>query len=236
MIIPVAPIKTRGEAAEHRKMSYEEYLEFASDSQIMEWVEGEVIIYMPPLQKHQNISRFLGILLDLFVHFFDLGDIIFAPFEVKLWPDGPSREPDIIFITNENLDILTDKRVEGSPDLLIEITSPSSITEDRIRKFTEYQKAGVREYWVIDPRPYQQQADFYLLGEDKQYHPAPVDQDGRYHSTAIPGFWFKLDWLWSEELPDPQSAFAEIILSSKALPPEVSAAYQTIQKWLASRK
>lgn len=236
MVTTVAPAKAWVEAPERRKMSYEEYLEFAPDSQIVEWVDGEVIIYMPPVNKHQNISQFLGTILTLFIHFFKLGILRYTPFEVKLWPDGPSREPDIIFIADENLDILTEKRIEGAPDLLIEIISPGSITEDRIRKFTEYERAGVREYWVIDPRPHQQQADFYLLGQDKQYHPAPLDEAGQYHSTVIPGFWFKIDWLWQEELPDPQHTFAEIILATKDLPDEVSAAYQTIQKWLADRK
>ncbi len=45
-------------APQRRKMSYEEYLEFAGDSQIVEWVDGEVISCMPPISKHQELSRF----------------------------------------------------------------------------------------------------------------------------------------------------------------------------------
>jgi Uma2 family endonuclease len=217
------------------KMSYEKYLEYtvdASDSRIIEWVDGEVIYYMPPLDIHQNISRFLTILLDAYIEFFDLGVLRYAPLEVKLWPDGPAREPDILFIAQHNRSGLTDKRFEGGPDLVVEIVSTSSVTEDRVYKFTEYERAGVREYWLIDPRPYQQQADFYLLDSEGVYRPAPVDEVGIYHSTVLPDFWLKLNWLWQEELPNPQLALAEIMISNEALSAEAKEAYQAMYRLL----
>ena len=172
------------------KMSYEEYLQSANDSNIMEWVNGEVIIYMPPIYQHQNIVSFLNGLLRQFIQFFNLGVVIPAPFEVKLWSEGPSREPDIIFVSRENLANLTSERFNGGPDLIIEIISPSSVTEDRVRKFSQYEQEGGREYWLIDPRPHQQQVDVYVLGHDKIYHPARLDDDGTYRVTVLPAFWF----------------------------------------------
>lgn len=74
---------------QRQKMSYDDYLDYAGESQIVEWVKGEVITYVPPVYKHQDLSRFLSTLLDLFVQFFDLGIVQYAPFEVKLWPAGP---------------------------------------------------------------------------------------------------------------------------------------------------
>lgn len=222
-------------ASQRLKMSYEEYLDAASETRIMEWVNGEGIIYMPPLYQHQEIIRFLSGLLGPFIQFIDLGTLILAPFEVKLWPDGPSREPDLIFITKANLSNLTDKRFNGSPDLLIEVISPGSVTEDRVRKFTEYEQAGVQEYWVIDPRPHQQQADFYVLGEDKIYHAAPVDDQGIFRSTVLPHFWLQVDWLRQEQLPNPQLALAEIMVSVETLPAEIRETYQTLRKLLADR-
>ncbi len=235
MDITVTPNKIHPPGPHRRKMSYQQYLKFAADSQIIEWVKGEIITYMPPQYQHQNILSLLGTLLKQFVELFDLGIIIYAPFEVKLWPDGPSREPDVIFIATENIPQDISKRFEGPPDLAIEIVSPSSVTEDRVRKFAQYEKAGVREYWIIDPRSHQQQADFYLLGDDGEYHTAPVDENGIYHSTVIPHFWFKLNWLWQKKLPDPQIIFTQIILSTQSLPPEVRTAYETIQNWLINK-
>lgn len=200
------------------KMSYEDYLAYAGESQIVEWDEGEVIVYMLPLPEHQNLSYFLSALLGLFIQFFKLGSLHYAPLEVKLWPDGPLREPDIFFIGAEKRSQLTDKRFEDAPDLMVEIISPGSVSEDRVPKFTQYEQAGVKEYWIIDPRPHQQQADFYALGNDNQYHAAPVSDDGRYHSAALPNFWLKLGWLWTAELPNPQLALAEVMVSIESLP------------------
>ena len=229
----IDPIETQ--VPQRLKMSYAEYLQIAGDSQIMEWVDGEVISYIPPNNKHQDISRFLSTLLDLFVQFFSLGVIRYAPFEVKLWPDGPAREPDLFFVSQKNLSKLTPERYAGGPDLIIEIISPGSVSEDRVRKFTQYEQAGVPEYWLIDPRPHQQQADFYVLGEDKLYHAAPLSESGRYHAAAMPHFWLDIDWLWQEPLPDPQLTLAEIMISIEELPAEIKSAYQALYEALSSR-
>ena len=224
--------KVEHDAPQRLKMSYEEYLNLARDDQIIEWVEGEVLVYMPPIYKHQDLSLFLSELLHAFVRFFNLGILCYAPFEVKLWPEGPSREPDIFFVATQNLAKLTSSRLEGAPDLIIEIISPGSVTEDRVHKFTQYEQAGVKEYWLIDPRPYQVQADFYVLGEDQRYQAASLEEDGRYRSTVLPDFWLKLAWLWESPLPNPQLAFAEVMTSIETLPAEVKAAYQALYEIL----
>lgn len=69
-----------------------------------------------------------------------------APLEFKLWPSGPSREPDLFFVSTNNLCNLTEKRYEGGPDLIIELLSTGSHKIDRVDKFSEYEKAGVLEY------------------------------------------------------------------------------------------
>lgn len=228
----MATITIKDQAPRRLKMSYQEYLEFAGDAQIVEWVEGEGISYMPPIHIHQNIVGFLYELLNFITQYFDLGHVILAPFEVKLWPDGPSREPDLLFIRKENLSKLTDRRFEGAPDLIIEVVSPGSVSEDRVRKFTQYEQAGVQEYWIIDPRPHQQQVDFYLLGQDNMYHAAPLQEGGRYQSTVIPHLWFNVDWLWQEPLPNSQLILAQIMISIDDLPAEVKTVYQTLHKIL----
>lgn len=175
------------------KMSYEEYLEFVGDApRIIEWVDGESIVYIPPNLKHQDIVVFLNKLLGAYVDFLNLGKLLVSPFEVKLWPDGPSREPDILFIANESIATLTPKRFEGGPDLLIEVVSPSSATEDRVRKFGHYEQAAVREYWIIDPRPKQQHADFYALDSEGKYQPIPLTEEGIMNSTVLPEFWLNV--------------------------------------------
>ena len=118
------------ELPKRTKMSYEEYLEYATETRIVEWVDGEAIEYMPAGYLHQDIVSFLDTLLRSFVQFFQLGRIVIAPFEVKLWQNGPSREPDLLFISHDNQGTLKTARYEGAPDLVVEIVSPGSASED----------------------------------------------------------------------------------------------------------
>jgi Uma2 family endonuclease len=152
--------------------------------------------------------------------------------EVKLWPDGPSREPDILFVGQDNLSRIGDKRFDGAPDLIVEVVSPTSVTLDRIRKFREYEQAGVSEYWIIDPRPFQQQADFYLRDEDGQFVPAPVGDDGVYAAQVIPGFRLRVAWLWQSPQVNPQRALAEMLADAPGASEELRAAYRELLRVL----
>ncbi|MBI3361316.1 MAG: Uma2 family endonuclease [Chloroflexi bacterium] len=96
------------------------------------------------------------------------------------------------------------------PDLAIEVISDDSVSRDLDDKFIEYQEAGVPEYWVIDPRPRRKRALFYQADEQGLYQLIPVGRDGIYRSKAVPGFWLRVEWLWGDELPDPQLTFAEV--------------------------
>jgi len=76
-------------------------------------------------------------------------------------------------------------------------TGKMRIEESRARhkgeKFSEYERGGVREYWLIDPA--RRQAEFYVL-RDGVFQPASFDNEGIYRSTVLPGFWMRVDWLW----------------------------------------
>jgi Uma2 family endonuclease len=88
---------------------------------------------------------------------------------------------------------------DGAPDVIVEILSPESSTHDRKIKYSEYEAAGVREYWLIDPD--HRRADFLRLGAGGRYHPETPDEHGVFRSAAFPGFWLKTDWLWQDPLP-----------------------------------
>jgi hypothetical protein len=96
-------------------------------------------------------------------------------------------------------------------ELVVEVVSPESVDRDRGEKFYEYQEVGVREYWVIDPRPGKARADFWLLDAGGRYQPVLTDGSGLYRSTVIPGFWFDTNWCFGEARPDPLFCFAQIV-------------------------
>jgi Uma2 family endonuclease len=198
-------------------MSYEEYLTWADEDVHAEWVNGEVIVQMPPKEPHQRVVAFLLQLLGLFSGLFRLGRLLPAPFEMRATPDGPAREPDLLFIAHVHLERLTEARLSGPADLVVEVVSDDSVARDRAEKFYEYQAAGVLEYWIIDPRPGRERVDFYVLDDKGRYRPVPVGSDGRYHSTVLPGFWLQVDWVLAPEPPEVLQALAQIVGPQKLL-------------------
>jgi Uma2 family endonuclease len=229
----MTPIKSITEVPERRQSSYEEYCHRASETRITEWVDGEMVTYMPPFLRHQELSGFFFNLLSTFVTALQLGKIVSAPFEVKLWPDGPSREPDLLFVSNANLNQLGEKRFDGAPDLVIEIILASSVREDKVRKFDEYEQAGVTEYWIIDPRSRQETAEFFQRDQSGIYQSVEVGEDGVYHSRALPHFWFNVDWLWPDPLPNHQLKLAEIVKDNTAVPEQLRQLYAGLYDYLS---
>jgi len=192
-------------------MSYEEYLAWADEDMHAEWVNGEVIVQMPPQPRHQQVVAFLLQLLGLFIQLVQSGRLLPAPLEMRATPDGPAREPDLLFVAGEHLERLTEARLSGPADLVVEVVSDDSVARDRADKFYEYQAAGVREYWIIDPRPSYERADFFVLDKTGRYRPVPVDADGRYCSTVLAGFWFQVDWVLATEPPEVLQVLTQIV-------------------------
>ncbi len=209
MSVAIAPV-AEPTTEKRIPMAYAEFLAWGEDTTHAEWVDGEVIIFMPPKIYHQNLVSFLTTLLRSFVDFLDLGHVLTAPSEMRVYPDGRAREPDILFVATENSHRLEENRLTGPADLIVEVISTESVARDRTEKFYEYQEAGVREYWLIDPRPGRERADFWVLDEKGQYQPVPL-KNGVYRSTLLTGFWLRADWLAQNPLPDSMACFAEII-------------------------
>jgi Uma2 family endonuclease len=155
--------------------------------------------------------------MGLFIQLFQLGRLLPAPFEMRATPDGPAREPDLLFVAREHLDWLSEERLSGPADLAVEVISDDSVARDRADKFYEYQEAGVREYWILDSRPSRERADFYVLDAKARYRPMPPDSEGRYHSTVLPGFWLHVDWITSAEPPAVLTALAQIVGRQKLM-------------------
>jgi Uma2 family endonuclease len=176
-------------------MTYEQFLADPTIEPHSEWVDGEVIP-MPPVHEAQNDEDiFLGAILKVYVDIKELGAIYREPFQMKAAADLPGRAPDIFFVKQRNRKRVHGTRLVGPADLVIEIVSPESQTRDRVHKFSEYERGGVPEYWLVDPD--KQSAEFYLRGRNGKFKPATV-VNGVYHCKAVQGFWLKVQWLWQQ--------------------------------------
>lgn len=192
------PISTPVTPAPPARMTYEEFLDWAGEDTWAEWVDGEVIIMSPASKNHQRLNRFLTMILGAFIESRDLGELLFAPFLMKLSTRPSGREPDLVFVSKDHLNRLKDTYLDGPADLVVEIVSPESQIRDRGEKFYEYEEAGVSEYWMLDQ--IRKQAEFYELGVDGKYERIEVGDDGIFRSRVLKGLWLKVDWLWQEPL------------------------------------
>ena len=198
-------------------MSYEAWLTWDAAGAKSEWVDGEVIVFMPTTLDHGDLVSFLSTLLTAYVRFVDLGRVVTDSVEMHL--ASRSRVPDIFYVSTDRIAHLSRTRLDGPADLVAEIVSADSVERDYAEKLAEYAAAGVPEYWVIDGRgaARPRRPEFYHL-VDGVYRPIPLAADGRLWSTVVEGFWLRPEWLTQEPLPDALDCLFEIapaILAAK---------------------
>ena len=157
-----------------------------------EWAGDSLVEMSPPGAEHGRSSLFLAELLDVYAQERGLG-VVF-PDGLALRLGGSARIPDVAFFRHEHLGRVKEAYADGPADLVVEVVSPESGARDRGEKFDEYEAAGVEEYWIVDPQ--RRNAAFYRL-EDGVYRPAQPDAEGRIFSSALPGFWLRVAWLWN---------------------------------------
>ena len=132
-------------------ITLEQYEALPEDKRV-EVFDDVVYDMASPSQEHQIISMELSTMLNTYIKTKKGSCRVFhAPFDVKL-SEQPLTivQPDLMIICDKNK--LDGKRCNGAPDFIVEIVSPSNPADDYIRKLYYYKNAGVREYWIVDPR------------------------------------------------------------------------------------
>ena len=176
-------------AKTRRKFTYEDYRNTPDDIRY-ELHDGELIIVTSPSKVHQRLVLKLGSLLAAFVATGNLGEIFIAPFDV-FFTNTNVVQPDILFISREREHIAMDNKVQGAPDLVVEILSPSTAGRDRTFKRTLYERHGVKEYWMVDTDA--KNISVLILGENG-YELAGIYGEGQtLTSPTLPGFSLNLD-------------------------------------------
>ena len=152
------------------KLTYEQYVLFPNDGNRHEIIDGRHYMNASPSTRHQAVSRYLQYYLFEQIELKGLGDVIDAPLDVQLSPTDVVQ-PDLVVVLKHNR-IITPSKIMGTPDLVIEILSPSTRQTDMNLKKRLYEQFLVPEYWIVDPE------DQTIL----QHH---LNSDGRYNAPKI---------------------------------------------------
>ncbi|MEX2048502.1 MAG: Uma2 family endonuclease [Gemmatimonadota bacterium] len=133
-----------------RRWTYTEYARLPMSSTTRyEVIDDELALTPSPTTKHQIVVANLLLTLGTFVHEHALGLVLPGPVDV-LFGEGDYVQPDLVFLQTDRLHLMRDRGIEGPPDLVVEILSPSTAGRDRGVKLERYRHFGVSEYWIVD--------------------------------------------------------------------------------------
>jgi Uma2 family endonuclease len=164
------------------KLTVRDYMSIPEgDDRRFELIDGELILAPSPVPMHQRILLNLLRLVADFVEIQNLGEVIVSPMDVVL-SDYDVFQPDILFISRSRLHIIGDSNIQGAPDLVIEVLSPSTESRDRGTKLRQYLRFGVREYWIIDP---QNKTCEVLLASDTEFETVGLYAEGATVTSPI---------------------------------------------------
>ena len=184
------------ETSHSRKLTYGDYARLPDDNLRHEIIGGEHYVTPSPATRHQRISSRLLRLLGGFAEEHGLGEVFDAPFDVVLSPHD-IVVPDLLYLSHERAQFLTQNNLQGPPDLVIEILSPTTRRRDERLKRDLYARAGVREYWLVDPD--RKEVTIYRRGTDAFDPPdrRSAAAGNRLTSLLLPGFEASLEKLFA---------------------------------------
>lgn len=160
------------------RMTAKAFSELPESNLPTELIDGELIVSPAPIPEHQSASVELLFLLRGII---PNGKLFHAPIDVY-FDEANILQPDIVWVAQDSQCFIGDKRLEGAPDLVIEILSPSTARRDKNKKFSLYEKHGVREYWLVDPIA--QYVEVWRL-EDGKFEPKGVFGPGDTFTSAV---------------------------------------------------
>jgi Uma2 family endonuclease len=195
--LPRLPAREQGWPAQG-EWTYEDYKRLPDDGRRYEIIEGVLYVTAAPNLDHQYTVGEIFAALRTYVRERQLGIVISAPFEVHLPDIAQPVQPDVLFIAAERAPRPGAENLTGAPDLVVEVLSKSTTRTDRLVKFGAYERAGVREYWLVDPRT--RSVEVYALSEESTYEMAGQYTPGEtVMSTVLSGLTLPVDDLFVAE-------------------------------------
>ena len=171
-------------------LTYDDLLRMPDDGLRRELIDGELFVSPSPSYDHQGVVSELVIALGLYAREHG-GSVRPAPMDV-FFSERNVVEPDVLFLTAANLSRAEQPFIRGAPDVVVEVSSPSTRRLELVRKRELYQRFGVPEYWYVDLDA--DRIEIYRLSQDGRYGaPKFAVRGGSMTSTVMPGFELEVD-------------------------------------------
>jgi len=189
-------------------VTVEEFFRLVPDGQKADLIDGVIYMASPDSRRANDLTGFVFYLLKGFDGSKGVGGGVQVnryAFELTAYR---APEPDVAYIRPERIGLAGERAMKGGPDIAVEIVSRESRHRDYGEKRGLYEQAGVEEYWIIDPL--QQRVEFLVLHEGR-YQLAALEENRRFRSRVLPGFWIDVDWLLADPLPNAVSCLSAIL-------------------------
>jgi len=172
-------------------LTYQDYVKLTPpDNGNFELLNGQIYFMASPKPSHQRISLRLSYFLAACVIPNNLGEIFPAPMDV-VFTEHDTFQPDLLFITKERLNIIGENKIEGSPDLVVEILSPSNDVNEMSYKKHIYEITGVKEYWLVNVE--KQTLTLYKQVDNELRWQRDIQKSEIFKSEIIQGFELELN-------------------------------------------
>lgn len=191
-------------------LTFDAFLLREGDEHVREELfNGRILPAMaPPTARHERIQTFLLSLLKMYADARGLGEVLGSRTLVRI-DERNGYEPDVLFVRKDRLGTIREREVSEAPDVAVEIVSRSSRRADYVDKLAGYERAGVLEYWIIDPD--RGEARFYRRGADSLFADASPAPGEAFRSEALPGFRLDPSVLFQEPMPGAFGLLQELL-------------------------
>ncbi len=194
--------------AAHRVWTFAEFCDRIPEGLKADLIDGVIYVASPDNIEHNELCLWNCEVLRRFLRKRKIKGRVFGFRIAFRLDDENGPEPDVAYVRPERVRLIQKTYIDGPPDWSLEIISPDSIERDYQKKRLQYERAGVPEYWIIDPL--EQRMLCYRLGANGKYKEIR-SRNGKMHSEVIPGFWVKPEWYWQSPLPDGDDVLKEIL-------------------------
>jgi Uma2 family endonuclease len=187
--------------------TYDDFCALVREDQKADLIDGVIYMASPENIDAHDLFGWLYSVMRFFVRRRTLGRVFGSRVACRL-DEKNAPEPDILFVARRNANRLERGGVKGPPDLAVEIVSPESVERDYTTKRIQYERFGVREYWIIDEAL--KKVTLLRLNRHRTYREV-IPREGVLHSQVLMGFWLDPNWLWQDPKPDALTILQQLL-------------------------